>query len=597
MSTLRTNEIKDLAGNTLIKQGEVLATTVNTVADLASAEHKAGSIQLLGFHTKGDGGGGVFYWDATKDKSEHNGGTVIDPDKAGLVANWASTQNLYFTPEVTGQGCWVREYSGAVNVKWFGAVGDGVSDDITGLTNADKSASLTSRSLYIPKGVYVVSKPFVVSYKNSLYGDSQDSTIIKKTNNVTHEGIDAVIFFEGGATNRATVENIGTWGNRVSNVDPLLVTATSYGMYFDACTYMTIKHVRNYKSLNGMYLRQCILINITEALSQQCQSYGFVTTNVSTSITFQTCTSWGCGGGWDIYQTYYSSLNGCACDASDLGGNPATTGLYQGFGAGENGGNWKDPNFVYKLTSSQGITITSCGAESGYSQYLYSEGGFASILNPYVIGLLGAATDYKFCGLRQNGDSSVEIINPIFINCNNTLGINSNIKGFYVQTPSVQKLRLSYYVPLGGDTFGAYQYSYDGIEFISSEAQIYANQSNMLIGVESPLIPDATGASTIINTSGVKEINLTSTSDNTYFVIPLPSKGTLKIRTRGVFSSAYGLLSMQIREVGGSVLKEYTSINTDSYFTVDSNLPLEFAIKKWKSSEVIKLSELSILKI
>jgi hypothetical protein len=104
----------------LTKVKNVLDITADTVADLANVQHKTGSIQLLGFHTKGDGGGGVFFWDATKDKSEHNGGTVIDPDKAGLVANWATTQALYFTPAVIGQGCWVREYSGAVNVKWFG---------------------------------------------------------------------------------------------------------------------------------------------------------------------------------------------------------------------------------------------------------------------------------------------------------------------------------------------------------------------------------------------------------------------------------------------------------------------------------------------
>jgi hypothetical protein len=147
----------------LTKVKNVLDITADTVADLASAEHKTGSIQLLGFHTKGDGGGGVFYWDATKDKSEHNGGTVIDPDKAGLVTNWATTQALYFTPEVTGQGCWVREYSGAVNVDWFGAIGDGVSDDTLaiqkaldgnqyGTVNISAGEYLITDTLYVPKG-------------------------------------------------------------------------------------------------------------------------------------------------------------------------------------------------------------------------------------------------------------------------------------------------------------------------------------------------------------------------------------------------------------------------------------------------------------
>jgi parallel beta-helix repeat protein len=235
MSTLRTNEIKDLAGNTLIKQGEVLATTVNTVADLASAEHKAGSIQLLGFHTKGDGGGGVFFWDATKDKSEHNGGTIIDPDKAGLVANWASTQALYFTPEVTGQGCWVREYSGAVNVKWFGAIGDGTADDTVAIQKAISIRGI----IHLPRAVFRVAGLEISSLDDfELSGEAElrlldnANTPVIKLVNCTNFTIEGLSFngnkdnqtYDGNRNNFAGVSIIGTStfnykvvGNRVHN--------------------------------------------------------------------------------------------------------------------------------------------------------------------------------------------------------------------------------------------------------------------------------------------------------------------------------------------------------------------------------------------
>lgn len=68
------------------------------------------SVQLLGFYAPGDGGGGLFYWDAANVEDD-NLGTIIEPDSH------------------TGAGRWMRDFSGARNVRWFGATGDGVTDD------------------------------------------------------------------------------------------------------------------------------------------------------------------------------------------------------------------------------------------------------------------------------------------------------------------------------------------------------------------------------------------------------------------------------------------------------------------------------------
>jgi len=62
-------------------------------------------------------------------------------------------------------GAWVRRYSGAVSVKWFGAAGDGIADDSAAFVKAIaylKSAATTgygygyagSARLFVPKGVY-----------------------------------------------------------------------------------------------------------------------------------------------------------------------------------------------------------------------------------------------------------------------------------------------------------------------------------------------------------------------------------------------------------------------------------------------------------
>jgi nitrous oxidase accessory protein NosD len=213
----------------LTKVKNVLDITADTVADLASTEHKTGSIQLLGFHTKGDGGGGVFYWDSSKNKSEHNGGTVIDPDKAGLVANWASTQALYFTPEVTGQGCWVREYSGAVNVKWFGAKGDGVSDD----TNAIQ-ASLNSSAVkvYMPYGIYFINTSSITVPDNSFITGDGNST--KITCDASTRSDPTIPLFSVGSN--CTVKNIhidGDRDNAIQEIRSIFIDDGNSGLLLD----------------------------------------------------------------------------------------------------------------------------------------------------------------------------------------------------------------------------------------------------------------------------------------------------------------------------------------------------------------------------
>jgi len=62
-----------------------------------------------GYSTEDDGGGGTWIWDADSTESD-NDGTIIKQ-----------------TADTTGR--WVRQYDGTINVKWFGAVGDGSTDD------------------------------------------------------------------------------------------------------------------------------------------------------------------------------------------------------------------------------------------------------------------------------------------------------------------------------------------------------------------------------------------------------------------------------------------------------------------------------------
>ena len=112
------------------------------------------TVFVKGYHTPGDGGGGVFYWDETEPKSSHNGGTIIDPGRT-FPTDWSDTsqQATWFTAAASGQGCWKRIYSGEVNVRWFGAKGDDTTDD----KQPFQQAFNANAAVVIPKGDYYCS--------------------------------------------------------------------------------------------------------------------------------------------------------------------------------------------------------------------------------------------------------------------------------------------------------------------------------------------------------------------------------------------------------------------------------------------------------
>ncbi|WP_298751810.1 hypothetical protein [uncultured Arcobacter sp.] len=106
------------------------------------------TIFVNGYYTAGDGGGGSFRWNGTSEEVD-NGGTIIEPTAGGT-------------------GRWERIYSGAVNVRWFGAVGDGTTDNSTLLTSMTDSFT----SIFVPEGDYRLSSTiFLPADTVDHYGD------------------------------------------------------------------------------------------------------------------------------------------------------------------------------------------------------------------------------------------------------------------------------------------------------------------------------------------------------------------------------------------------------------------------------------------
>jgi len=109
-----------------------LLIQVDTIPDLLDIDISSlpdgTQVSVAGYHTSGDGGGGIFYWDANEDKANHNGGTIIDPTRP-FPDDWSNSSQVdsWFTAG-TGTGCWKRVYNGVVDAQWFGAKSDATVD-------------------------------------------------------------------------------------------------------------------------------------------------------------------------------------------------------------------------------------------------------------------------------------------------------------------------------------------------------------------------------------------------------------------------------------------------------------------------------------
>lgn len=91
------------------------------------------TVYVRSFYTGGNAGGGVFFWDQSRPKSQHNVGTVIDPDR---ISAWNGTQSditTLFNKNLTGSGCFVRVNNtphtlSEYDVQWWGLGLSGVYD-------------------------------------------------------------------------------------------------------------------------------------------------------------------------------------------------------------------------------------------------------------------------------------------------------------------------------------------------------------------------------------------------------------------------------------------------------------------------------------
>lgn len=128
------------------------AHTVNSIADLMATPTTLtttnATVEVRGYYTAGDGGGGTFYYAPF---SATNRGMAFQAGSASFV--------------------WKRSWNGSsIDVKWFGAKGDRSTDDTTAIQAAIDYFGSAGGTLQFPAGDYRITSAVTVKPKVNLIG-------------------------------------------------------------------------------------------------------------------------------------------------------------------------------------------------------------------------------------------------------------------------------------------------------------------------------------------------------------------------------------------------------------------------------------------
>lgn len=200
------------------------AMVVENIEELKTFNiQQSNQIETLGYYEKGDGGGGLFYWDLTSTEAD-NGGTVIQA--TGIIT-----------------GRWKRVFSGAVNVKWFGAKGDNTNNDTPSFNLCLAFCRTNNVSMYIPDGNYVLLSATSIGTAVSIIGESESSTILKPNFSITG------YVFEFNATNVVS-KNMGNF----SIIGITQYDAITKGIKADPAYVMRLYNLTIHNVTNALYL-------------------------------------------------------------------------------------------------------------------------------------------------------------------------------------------------------------------------------------------------------------------------------------------------------------------------------------------------------
>lgn len=267
----------------------------DSIAEMKAADLKIGHIaETTGYYANNDAGAGKYRILDVEDTADN--GSVIALDnglKAVLIVE-----------------------SGTVNVRQFGARGDGLINDTQAIQNCINFAKENTFSIYVPSGTYRVWQ-IVFDYEGAyIYGDYINSVIKSAANS----SVSSIVKFEENAIIKSTIRDLVIDGNKDNNaatIDGLVFTSTAeYGDSYSLIDHVIVRNCTgNGINLDGSKIREFRLSN---SRGESNNLNGFKVNEITDSLIYNCTASFNKQSGFMVKGSNHK-ISGCKAHTNGAG--------------------------------------------------------------------------------------------------------------------------------------------------------------------------------------------------------------------------------------------------------------------------------------
>ena len=255
-------------------------------------------------------------------------------DAMGLSGLSAGDQIAVYTVGADGRpASWKKKARDVLNVKDFGAKGDGSTDDTAAIQAAiDYAVAAGRRSVYFPAGTYIVTSPLHAQVETgtttvggstksrytygmglTLRGEQVGKTVLRKTGQATYT-IPANNNINGGSTVDTTLFFGGTEGTGLYVSDLSIENASTgecYAIYATRARCV-LERLNVCTNSHGIYLYGW-LNNLTDIIIT-AKEKGLWVANATSTVCNKVFAA-GCNNPYYLVSAYYSTLISCCADS------------------------------------------------------------------------------------------------------------------------------------------------------------------------------------------------------------------------------------------------------------------------------------------